>query len=112
MRIRRCDQRVSVGRVTSPSRTEEPITQLPGFRPGARPPATPKLISPPQPAAIACVRASREMLAVTAADHRNAEARRDASLEGHPHHNNHSHAPPGTYTPKDTTRLFPLFRLR
>ncbi len=54
----------------------------------------------------------REMLAVTAANDRNAKARRDASLEGHTHHYNHPHAPPGIYIPNDTTRLLPLFRLR
>jgi len=34
---------------------EEPITQAPGFRLGERPPATPKLMRPEHPAAIACV---------------------------------------------------------
>ena len=57
-RVSRCAQRASVARVPSSSMICEPITQVPGLRCGARPPATPKLISPPQPAAIACV--SRE----------------------------------------------------
>ena len=56
---------------------------------------------------------SFEMLPVAAAHHRNTESRCDASLEGHPHHYDHSAAPPqGRYIPKDTTRLFPLVRLR
>ena len=69
-----------------------------------------------QPAAAGCHCArerGREIVSVAAADNPNAKTRCDAGLEDHPHHHNHSAAPPrGHYIPKDTARLFPLFRLR
>ena len=94
MRISRCAQRASVGRstlVVENGRADDAGAGLEIGREAARD------AEADQAAATGRHRARqrcREILPVAAADDRNAEARRDAGLESHPHHHNHSAAPP------------------
>jgi len=88
----------------------EPITQVPGFKCGARPPATPKLINPPQPAAIACV--SREERFFPSPPQITGTPRPAAMRASNfiPTTTIIRSRPPRDYIPKDTTRLLPLFK--
>jgi hypothetical protein len=111
-RASRCAQRASALCTRSWSITEEAITQLPGFSVGAMPPATPKLTRPDEPAAIACVSTAPRFLPSPPQTTRTPRLDAMRASKAIPTTTIIPFRPPGRYIPKETLRLFPLFRLR